>query len=233
MSLVSKVRSIVAGPIVSYLSQKKGISLNHYANPRRQPAIDVIHSIKHDADVMMLSSYEAYQLFMAVKGTQKVRGDVAEVGVYRGGSAKVICEAKASRHLHLFDTFEGIPSVGAEDASRFEVGEYAASLEDVQAYLRDYTNVSFYKGRFPATGEAVRDLAFSMVNLDVDTYESTRDCLEFFYPRPTPGAILMSHDYSDTPGVRHAFDEFFEKRPEPIVELAGSQCLIVKTGAVA
>jgi len=34
---------------------------------------------------------EAYQIFMAVKNTRKIKGDIAEVGVYRGGSARIIC----------------------------------------------------------------------------------------------------------------------------------------------
>ena len=40
--------------------------------------------------------------------------------------------------------------------------------------------------------------------------------------------IIISHDYNIAPGVRKAFDEFFKNRPEPIIELSGSQCLIVK-----
>ena len=42
---------------------------------------------------------------MAVKATRKLSGDIAEVGVYRGGSAMIICEAKGNKKLHLFDTF--------------------------------------------------------------------------------------------------------------------------------
>ena len=34
---------------------------------------------------------------------------MAEVGVYQGVSAKLICEAKGDKELHLFDTFEGLP----------------------------------------------------------------------------------------------------------------------------
>ena len=46
---------------------------------------------------------------MAAKITGKVTGDIAEVGVYKGGSAKIICSAKGDRHLHLFDTFAAFP----------------------------------------------------------------------------------------------------------------------------
>ncbi len=165
---------------------------------------------------------------MAVKRTEKVKGDIAEVGVYKGGSAKLICEAKGNKTLHLFDTFEGTPKVDEIDTPQFYKGQYAALLEDVKNYLKKYKNVYFYKGLFPATAEPVKDKKFSFVNLDVDTYRSTLDCLKFFYSRMNKGGIIISHDYISAPGVRKAFDEFFKDKPEPIIEMSGSQCLIVK-----
>jgi O-methyltransferase len=72
------------------------------------------------------------------------------------------------------------------------------------------------------------DKEFSFVNLDVDLYESTFASLEFFYPRLAKGAILMSHDYSTCAGVKRAFYAFYKGRPEPVIALCGSQCLVVK-----
>ena len=62
----------------------------------------------------------------------------------------------------------------------------------------------------------------------MDCYESTKQCLEFFYSRMSPGGIILSHDYMTAPGVKKAFDDFFEDRAEPVLETAGSQCLVVK-----
>jgi len=94
--------------------------------------------------------------------------------------------------------------------------------------LGDYSNVYFYKGLFPVTAKHVKDKKFSFANFDVDTYESTLDCLKFFYKKMNKGGIIMSHDYITIPGVTKAFDEFFKDKPEPIIEMYGSQCLIVK-----
>jgi hypothetical protein len=44
----------------------------------------------------------------------------------------------------------------------------------------------------------------------------------------TPGGIILSHDYVTAPGVKKAFDDFFEDKKEPVLETAGSQCLVVK-----
>jgi hypothetical protein len=43
-----------------------------------------------------------------------------------------------------------------------------------------------------------------------------------------PGAILICHDYLTSTGVNAAFKEFFADKPEPVVELTGYQCMIVK-----
>lgn len=42
------------------------------------------------------------------------------------------------------------------------------------------------------------------------------------------GGIIITHDYINAIGVRKAFDDFFKDKVEPIIELSGSQCLIVK-----
>ncbi len=172
---------------------------------------------------------EAYQVYMAVKRTGKIKGDIAEVGVYRGGSAKIISEAKGSKALHLFDTFEGLPELSKMDEQDyFHKGEFYASIDEVKDYLKKYRKVNFYKGYFPTTAKPVKNKKFSFVNLDVDIYESTLSSLKFFYPRMNKGGIIITHDYINAIGVRKAFDDFFKDKVEPIIELSGSQCLIVK-----
>jgi O-methyltransferase len=202
--------------------------LSHYGTAERKEFAKTLKKIRSDTE-LLLEDIEAYHIYMAVKGTQKVPGDIAEVGVYKGGSAKIICSVKGEKTLHLFDTFEGLPKV--EDIDMvwpFYEGKFAASFESVKEYLKDDQNVLFYKGIFPDTSGPVKETVFSMVNLDVDTYESTKQCLEFFYSRMSTGGIIISHDYLTAPGVKKAFDDFFAGKTEPVIETAGSQCLIVK-----
>jgi hypothetical protein len=208
------------------------LSLHHrevvsYDQPERASAIERVREILAGWPTQVMSADEAYMIRCAVLSTAKVEGDLAEVGVFRGTSAKVICEAKGDRPLHLFDTFEGLPPPGRFD-SGFQAGQYECSLESVRDYLRDFRNVQFYEGHFPVTGEPIQSRCFSFVHLDVDLFESTTAALEFFYPRMNPGAILISHDYVAFAAVRRAFDEFFENKCEPVVELSGNQCLVVK-----
>jgi O-methyltransferase len=181
---------------------------------------------------MTMGVDEGYIIYSAVQGTAKLPGDVAEVGVFRGQSARIICEAKGDKILHLFDTFQGLPEPGAVD-TEFKQGEYACPLAAVQKLLANQHNVRYYPGLFPDTAAAVADCRFSFVHLDVDLYESTRAALAFFYPRMSRGAIVVSHDYVIADGVRKAFDEFFEHKAEAVLELTGNQCLVVKVGREA
>jgi hypothetical protein len=202
--------------------------LSHYGSDERKAFARDLKKIRSETE-LLIEDIEAYHIYMAVKRAQKVPGDIAEVGVYKGGSAKIICSVKGGKHLHLFDTFEGLPQVDEIDMVwPFYEGKFAASYDKVRDYLKDETNVTFYKGIFPETAGPIEGKTFSMVNLDVDCYESTKQCLEFFYSRMSPGGIILSHDYATTPGVRKAFDDFFEGKVEPVLETAGSQCLVVK-----
>lgn len=211
----------------SVIVSREGIKVSNSSDPSRTKALALINRIKEETE-LLLFDIEACQILMAVERTRKIEGDLAEVGVYKGGSAKLICEAKGDRFLHLFDTFEGIPKVDEIDRPIFDKGQYAAPLEGVRNYLKEYKNVYFYKGLFPTTAEPIKNKKFSFVHLDVDTYESTLSCLEFFYPRMSQGGIIISHDYFLSAGVTKAVDEFFKDKTEPIIALPDKQCLIVK-----
>lgn len=197
-----------------------------------RPLMDLVFEMQYAPGFTkpLLSFREMCNIYLFVKKAAKIPGDIAEVGVYRGGSARIICEAKGDKPLHLFDTFSGLPAPD-DSVDVLAEGEMKdTSLEQVMSSLASYPNVFFYKGLFPQTAGPVRDHTFSFVHLDTDLYKSTKDCLEFFYDKMNPGGIILTHDYNsiDTPGVRKAFDEFFVDKPETIVELWDSQCLIVK-----
>lgn len=197
-----------------------------------QHIVDMIKSIRSEVDLAFYP-YEAYVVFSITRSQSKLEGDMAEVGVYQGGSAKIICEAKEKTKLHLFDTFSGLPPVSDKDThfgtTIWKENEFGnTSDESVKRYLSKYENVFLYKGRFPDTSDPIKDVKFSFVHLDVDLYRSTRDCLEFFYPRLVRGGIILTHDYHSN-GVQTAFKEYFYNKKIPLVELTGSQCMIVRT----
>lgn len=208
-----------------------GFGLVSYRQPERIQTIRKIQALKKSRE-MLLTPLEANQLFSLVRATSKLGGLMAEVGVYRGASARLILEADPTRDLHLFDTFEGLPDPAETDTELhlgpFEKNQFSCSLEDVRSYLDSSPNVHFHKGFFPDTGEAVEHERFSLVHSDVDLYASTRSVLEFFYPRLLLGGIILTHDFATCRGPHQAFTEFFKDLPEPLIELPGDQAMVVK-----
>jgi hypothetical protein len=222
------------GKFASYALEHRGMGIVSYNyTPEQRRIFDLVHKIQTETELLTTED-GAQQLFMAVKKSGRVIGDLAEVGVYKGGSAKLICEAMQERgenssNLYLFDTFEGLKNVREIDRAHMYNGQFESRFEEVSNYLKGYERVFIYKGLFPATGEPIKNRRFSFVNFDVDTYESTAACIQFFYPRMNPGGIIMSHDYATLPGVKKAIDDFFADKPELIIEMARTQCLVVKS----
>lgn len=189
--------------------------------------VDRVKKIQREKFSLMWPD-EMMQVYLCASQAKKLHGDFAEVGVFMGRSAKVICEAKGETPLHLFDTFQGLPQPESSDSVVLHSNQYTARFETVQAYVSGYPHVTLYQGVFPTTAGPIAQTPFAFVHLDVDLYRGTLECLEFFYPRMVRGGLLLSHDYSTLSGVKKAFEEFFADKPEVVVELSTSQCLVVK-----
>ena len=59
--------------------------------------------------------------------------------------------------------------------------------------------------------------------------------LKYFFPKLVKGGRLVSHNYNlkdtdggDTPGVKKAFDEYFSEQSYMVIEIAETQCIVVK-----
>ncbi len=195
-----------------------------------EPFFSLFKDINLNDGSIAMSFREMWNLYRLAQKIGGIAGDVAELGVYNGRSAKLLCRVKGHKTLHLFDTFSGLPQV-SPDIEDFEVGQIRGDTYDqVKGYLSEFSEVEIHPGMFPDTANPCKDKVFSLVNLDADTYLSTRDGLEFFYPRMSQSGVILAHDYRSPhcPGVRKAVDEFFADKPELPVELWDTQVVIVK-----
>jgi len=189
-----------------------------------------------------LSKAELYTLFSSVLAVAELEGALAELGVYRGNSARLICEVKGDKPLYLFDTFSGMPEerISPDKDTWAKATHTDTSVEDVRAYLSQYPAVRYVPGVFPGSvsgyaDEPIDRLTFCFAHLDVDLYQSTLDGLAFFYPRLVPGGRIVSHNYNlkksrgvQTPGVKTAFREYFKGKEHQIIEIAETQCMVIK-----
>jgi len=155
----------------------------------------------------------------------QVPGDFAELGVYKGESAKVLHQMDPSRRFHLFDTFSGFPEIDLKletgEAATYTTANFSdTSIEKVLRTISGNQQITLHPGYFPDTAESVVDQKFAFVNMDADLYHPTRAGLAFFYPRLSPGGVILIHDYSPKwNGICKAVDEFIPTIRESLVVL--------------
>jgi hypothetical protein len=161
-----------------------------------------------------------------------IPGDIAECGVWRGGSMMTVAltllaHGDRSRSLYLYDTFEGMSPPTGDDKSlegvpaeellkRQPVGTGIwcyASLEDVRANILSTgypeEKIHLIKGKVEETIPGQVPSSLALLRLDTDWYESTKHELTHLYPCVDPKGILIIDDYGHWQGARKAVDEYF------------------------
>lgn len=179
-----------------------------------------------------------YVLYSAVKTLAAVPGDLAECGVRFGKSASILrwVTRETDKTLHLFDSFEGISAPGAGDnpdqgpTKDWEKGMLAVDEATVRRNLAGLERIELYRGWVPTRFAEVAGRTFCFAHIDLDLYQPTLDSLAFFYPRLSPGGIIVCDDYGSgyCPGAMKAFDEYMADKPEGILHLPTGQGLITK-----
>lgn len=167
----------------------------------------------------------------------EIQGEIAELGVFKGETARLIHNYCPERILNLFDTFEGfslkdLSKENEQIRNSKAVNDFKdTSIDSVISFINPKnSNVRVFKGYFPeSVSKKLEQTIFSFVHLDADLFEPTRNGLEFFYPRVSSGGIILIHDYNAWPGCRKAVDEFFcSKKEIPIAmpDKSGSAIVI-------
>ena len=178
----------------------------------------------------LLDFDRAYMLFQAAHAAKHLGGCTAECGVYKGGGSILIASICAEHHHYAMDTFDGFPDIISEIDVHEEGNFSNVSLFEIQKLFSGYQNITILKGGFSDSFNKIRDKSFSFVHVDADLYRSTYECCDFFYPRLIRGAILLFDDYlvPDTPGVKKAVDEIFDKKVEYPIVLPTCQAMVIK-----
>jgi hypothetical protein len=159
--------------------------------------------------------------------TDGVPGDLAEAGVWRGGTAIFMrallkIHAVADRAVWVIDSFAGLPpGSGWAEAARL-----AVPLAEVKHNFGLYglldEQVHFTEGWFRDTLPVQAPGPFAVIRLDGDLYESQLDALTYLYPRLSPGGFVIIDD-PQLDGCGRAIADYREKHriSEPVLETNG------------
>jgi predicted SAM-dependent methyltransferase len=196
----------------------------------RGVSMEFINLYKEVAEHTLLTPDRLWHLWVNARDRVDLEGDMAECGAFMGGSAYLLHNAvHARKHLHVFDTFEGIPSEQRLDGEHAP-GDFTCGYDVVKLYLEPCRNIKLYKGLVPGSLEEVKDLTFNLVHLDMDLYEPTLAAMKFFWPRLVVGGAILLDDYKSLFGVDKAVDEFLQSTNTGIkfVNTTTMQCMLVK-----
>ncbi len=173
-----------------------------------------------------------YFLDQLFKSILHVDGDTAECGVFQGATSWLMCNCMAgtNKRHHIFDSFEGLSQPEKEDGEYWLQGNLSTDINIVKNNLKGFDFVEYHKGWIPDRFEDVDNNQFCFVHIDVDLYDPTKDSIEFFYARLNKGGILLCDDYGfeSCPGATKAMDDFFQDKPEQIVNVPTGQAFIIK-----
>ena len=220
-----KLRSFIKRALPSFVNQSDTYILQHL--PESVKSIARYRNIwtagnkkNNDVDLIRL-------LFLScmVEELENIPGAFAELGVYKGNSAKLLHTLAPERELYLFDTFAGFDTGDVHTDPKLKIHKnhfLDTSLEAVKQFIQGSEKVHFCSGHFPATAKQVPEKeTFALVHLDADLYAPTLAGLQFFYPRLFHGGAMIIHDYFSGawPGVKQAVDEFLKDKPEKIIRI--------------
>jgi hypothetical protein len=135
----------------------------------------------------------------------------------------------ADRRVIAADSFAGFPTPAAAspDAAFQHAAHpfFAVPLAEVKAAFARYGlldgQVVFLEGFFKDTLPTAPVAALSVLRLDGDMYESTREGLDHLYHKLSPRGALIVDDYFLFEAQRQAVDEFRAARgiADPIVQV--------------
>lgn len=182
-------------------------------------------------DHTLVDKVRCYVLYQTLQQCLTLDGTIAEVGVYRGGTARLLATlgGRARKRVHLFDTFGGMPETD-EGKDWHAAGDFSdTSLDAVKTFL-DGLDVAFHPGVFPQTAAGLQSESFCFVHVDADIHRSVWDSCEFFYSRLVAGGVFVFDDYGfvTCDGAKQAVDTFFADRAEVPCYLPTGQCLVTK-----
>ena len=172
----------------------------------------IYHLIK---DYSLLDLYRLYDIYSLAKQSSKIGGCILEVGVANGGSGALLSfvAKEQNKTCYLADTWKGVVKASDKDTN-FVGGEFEYAETEVVNHLlsslNTTANTQLLVGIFPDdTAKNIKD-RISFIHIDVDTYISCKDTIEWAISKLSIGAIIVFDDYGflGLEGVTRYVNEF-------------------------
>ena len=159
-----------------------------------------------------------YTIYEMSKTYLQDNSSFVEVGTWKGGVTGLVSLTNKYKNIDYYacDTFEGVVNSSEKD-SFFKNTEYNdANYSDVKKVANVANcDVNIIKGIFPKSMELISlQKPISFAHIDVDTYISAKESLEFITNHALKGAVVILDDYGGwfTDGVTKLGNELKEDK---------------------
>jgi hypothetical protein len=181
----------------------------------------------------------------AATTASKLEGDFIECGVSYGFLSSAVMEHldwdTLGKTFYLLDTFAGLDprfvSDGERDAGALEKsaehlrnGMYVDGVDGVRANFAQWRNQRIIVGAVPETLAEVDATAIAYLHIDMNCAPPEVATLRYFWPRLTPGAVVLLDDYANRgrDEQRVAIDEVADELGVAVCALPTGQGLIIR-----
>ena len=157
-----------------------------------------------------------YQSLLYIK-KNNLKGNVAEFGVYKGGTAvflaRIMQSIEMKSRIFAFDTFHGFPKTRSVLDMYNDSHDEFFDYEKVTQYCKPF-DIELIKGDINETYHRIKDTKLVLSFFDTDNYSPARNALELCYKQTVKGGVLaFDHYYCDkrwiyTLGERIAAEDF-------------------------
>jgi O-methyltransferase len=188
----------------------------------------------------LVDLYRCWELWTLVGQSAKLKGDIIEIGVWRGGTGAILAKKAAlcgiDGLVYLCDTFRGVVKAGTND-SCYKGGEHGDTsrqrVEDLLLHQLKLNNVRILEGIFPDdTASAIeeRQPRFRLCHVDVDVYQSANAVMDWIWDRMDTGGMVVYDDYGfeGCEGITKFVNEQSAERDRLVLHNLNGHAVVVK-----
>lgn len=188
-----------------------------------------------DLDILLWRHWNvAFCTKYVLKFTKTNNFNFVECGVASGMTAYfALSELKdKSCTFHLYDSWSVMKSEYLFDTEKEHVGDYEnQSLKNTKKNLELYSDkIKYYVGYIPETLDDFAPNEIVYLHIDVNSAKTTKEILEFFYPRLVGGGVILFDDYAWIPyhETRKITDKFLHDKDGIMLILPTGQSIFFK-----
>jgi O-methyltransferase len=178
-----------------------------------------------------------------------LNGSIIEAGVAGGTGLAIFALVEDARTLKrkiwAFDSFAGFPTGTNSDSIDFQKFGKPAYKDFTEDWVIEVLssiplseeilgNIRLCKGFMPESFSQYDGGPVSLLNVDVDLYQSTKDVLEYFWPLMESTGIVILDEYDSSndsvkwPGAKSAIDEFCKVNKVQVQRSIGNRAFLLK-----